>query len=106
MKKTTFAILFSILLIFLINSTTAQSEEDGNYLIKGVELEKLLALLNAWIATFLFVLAFMAYKRDGRKRLFYVSLALSLIVFLGCVFWGVMSLVTRSRSDIIGRSSD
>jgi len=40
------------------------------------------------------------------QRVIYVGLALSLIAFLGCVLWGVMSLVKRSRSDIIGRSSD
>lgn len=35
------------------------------------------------------------------QRIFYVSLALSLIVFVGCVLWGVILFVKRSRSDII-----
>jgi len=40
------------------------------------------------------------------QRIFYVSLALSLIVFLGCLLWGVISLVKGSWSDIIRRSND
>lgn len=36
------------------------------------------------------------------QRIFYVSLALSLIVFLGCVLWGVILFVKGSRSDISG----
>ncbi len=74
MKKTMFAISVLLILFSSIPLTISQSE-DGNYLIKGFELEKLVALLNAWISIFLFVLAFLAYKRDGRKRLLYVSIA-------------------------------
>ncbi len=40
------------------------------------------------------------------QRIFYVSLALSLIVFLGCVLWGVMPFVKGSHSDIIRKNSD
>lgn len=77
MRKTKiiYLILLSILILsFLLPFSIAQSE-DGNYLIKGLELEKLIALINAWISTFLFVLAFVAYRRLGRKRLLYVSIA-------------------------------
>lgn len=40
------------------------------------------------------------------QRIFYVSLALSLIVFQGCVLWGVILFVKGSRSDIIRKSND
>jgi len=40
------------------------------------------------------------------QRIFYVSLALSIIVFSGCVLWGVILFVKGSRSDIIRRSND
>lgn len=40
------------------------------------------------------------------QRAFYVSLALSLIVFLGCAFWGVTLVIKRGLSDIIERSND
>ena len=69
--------LFLLLTFFLspllITSISAQEDEDIE--VFGLELEKLVTLVNAWLSLFLFVLAFIAYKRDGRKRLFYVSLA-------------------------------
>ncbi len=68
-------VLFLLIVFSLIPLTIAQQEEAGNYLIKGFELEKLIILVNAWISTFLFVLAFTAYKRDGRKRFLYVGIA-------------------------------
>lgn len=40
------------------------------------------------------------------QRIFYVSLALSIIVFSGCALWGVILFVKGSRSDIIRRSND
>jgi cell division protein FtsW (lipid II flippase) len=74
--------LFSLILLALIlvgivaSFASGQNEDDsGNSEIFGLELEKLIIMFNAWIATFLFVLSFIAYKRDGRRRLFFVSLA-------------------------------
>ncbi len=74
MRKISIAILL-ILVFFPLIHVAAAEQEEGNYLIRGLELEKIIALLNAWIATFLCVLAFIAYKRDGRKRLLYVGIA-------------------------------
>lgn len=49
--------------------------EGGDYIFIGFELEKLLGLVNGVIALFLFFVAYLAYRRDERKRLLYVSLA-------------------------------
>jgi hypothetical protein len=77
--KTAHIIITSVFLVLVISTfiapALAQNEEDGDYEIRGFELEKLLFMLNAWIALFLFVIAFIAYHRDGRKRIFFVALA-------------------------------
>jgi hypothetical protein len=68
-------ILISILLVSMsFPLITAQVVEE-EIEIFGLELEKVLTLMNAWLSLFLFIVAFIAYRRDGRKRLFYVSLA-------------------------------
>ncbi|MEK6858528.1 MAG: hypothetical protein AABX53_01290 [Nanoarchaeota archaeon] len=61
-------------LFFPLVLSSAQSEE-GDIEFAGIELELILALINAFIALFLFVLAFVAYSRDRRTRILYVSLA-------------------------------
>jgi cell division protein FtsW (lipid II flippase) len=71
-------LLVAIVLSTVSVSVLAQShdeDESQDYEVLGFELEKLIALVNAWLALFLFVVTFIAYKRDKRKRLFYVSLA-------------------------------
>jgi purine-cytosine permease-like protein len=64
-----------IIVMQLIGFVYAQEINDGDIHVFGLELEKILAMVNAWIALFLFVVAFIAYRRDGRTRLFFVSLA-------------------------------
>ena len=70
-----FVLLVGILIFSQIISFVSAQEEDGDYEILGLELEKLIAMINGLLAIFLFTLAFIGYRRDGRKRLFYVSLA-------------------------------
>jgi hypothetical protein len=65
-------------LSFISSNVLAQQEGEEDrrdFKVFGFELEKLIALVNAWLSLFLFVVTFIAYKRDGRKRLFFVSLA-------------------------------
>lgn len=71
-------VLFFFLIVSLIPLSSAQSEE-GDIDLGGIELELILALINAFIALFLFVLAFVAYSRDRRVRILYVSLAFLLL---------------------------
>jgi hypothetical protein len=74
MKKTKILGLFFLVLALIIPLTHAATEQE-DIEIFGIELELILAMINAWIALFLFVITFIAYRRDGRKRLFFVSLA-------------------------------
>jgi len=74
MKKEYLAIFLCLIAIALLaDITTAQEESEIN--LFGFELEKVIMLINAWISLFLFFISLIAYKRDGRARLFYVSLA-------------------------------
>ena len=59
----------------LLISAVSALEEDANYPVGGLELEKLIALVNGCISTFLFIFAFIAYKRSERKRFIFVALA-------------------------------
>jgi hypothetical protein len=69
------AILLLVVIVFVSTNVIAQEEDGGDIEILGFELEKILAMLNAWIALFLFIVAFIAYRRDGRQRLLFVSVA-------------------------------
>lgn len=64
-----------LIIIFSFASTTVAAQEEKEIDFFGVELEKLITFINAFIALFLFIVSFIAYRRDERRRLFYVSLA-------------------------------
>jgi len=68
-----------VLLLNILPAIIAQDAVDqdgkGDYLILGFELEKVLNLINGIISLILFIVTFISYKRDGRTRLLYVSLA-------------------------------
>jgi len=72
-----FAMIFLALVVmaFVNFNVVAQEEEGEDIQISGFDLEEIISFVNGWLSVFLFILAYMAYKRDGRKRLFYVSLA-------------------------------
>ena len=74
-RKGIFVFLILFLLVFSHSLPFVSAQEDDDIEVLGLELEKLVVMVNAWLATFLFVFAFIAYRKDGRKRLFYVSLA-------------------------------
>lgn len=65
--------LLSVFLLLLVPSVLAQEEEEVQ--VFGLELEKVIMFVTALIATFLFVVSFLAYHRDGRKRFLFVSTA-------------------------------
>ncbi len=78
MKKNNLVAASGILALILITAlpvVVAQTEEAGDYLILGLELEKLLSLLNGIIALILCIIAFIAYRNDGRSRFLYVGVA-------------------------------
>ncbi|MEK6800836.1 MAG: hypothetical protein AABY05_02795 [Nanoarchaeota archaeon] len=65
------SVLFLVLFYFIAD-VAAQEEEIT---LQGLELEKVLIFLNAFISLFLFILTVVAYRRDGRKRFLYIGLA-------------------------------
>ena len=61
--------------IFSISFISVYAEEDEDIIFIGLELEKLVSFINGILALLLFVITFVSYKRDQRKRLLYVSIA-------------------------------
>lgn len=74
-------IIFSVMILTLVMSAmpalAEEDDEDDIYLF-GLELEKLLSLFSGIMAAVLTGLAFLAYKRLGRKRLLFVCAAFGL----------------------------
>ena len=76
METKKFARLFIFVLVVLsfLSVHVSAQEEDGNYLVSGFELEKILFMISALLSLFLFFIAVVAYQRDGRSRLLFVSI--------------------------------
>jgi hypothetical protein len=76
-NKISAGILIALLIILpqIIIADNGINEDSGDYIIKGFELEKILGLTNGIIALILFIITFIAYRNDGRKRFLYVSVA-------------------------------
>lgn|SRR3989344_463821 len=72
-KKIIGLLIFIVIVLSFFSIHVNAQEEDGNYLLKGFELEKILFSVNAMLSVFLFVVAIAAYRRDGRNRLLFVS---------------------------------
>lgn len=49
----------------------------------GIELEEIITLSSSLLATALFIISFIAYRRDGRKRLLFVTIAFFLFAVKG-----------------------
>ena len=82
MKLSTLSIFLILIFTSILPNAIAQ-EDEGDILFLGVELELLLSLISGILATILFIVAFAAYKRDGRKRLLFVSIAFILFAIKG-----------------------
>ena len=59
----------------IITEKVTDQEIGKDLTFLGLELEKILSLINGIIALILFIITFISYKRDGRIRLLYVSTA-------------------------------
>ena len=73
MKQKNISLIFFSFL-FLIPIALAQDLENSPELF-GVEMELLLSLVNILVSLILFIITFLAFRRDGRNRLLYVSIA-------------------------------
>jgi fucose 4-O-acetylase-like acetyltransferase len=67
-----FVLMVMILQISLIS---AQAEETGDLEFLGLELEKLVMFVTGLVALTLFIITFIAYRRDRRSKIFYISIA-------------------------------
>ena len=77
-------LFFSMLAVMLVQlSSVALAEEFDDLAVFGLELEKLLNLGSGILATGLFAITLMAYRRTKRKRLMFVSLAFLLFALKG-----------------------
>jgi Co/Zn/Cd efflux system component len=97
--------LIALVLSFVSVNVLAQEdeEEEGDFEFFGFELEKLIAMVNAWLSLFLFVVTFIAYKRDGRKRLFFVSLAFLLFSIKSFMLGSELFLPEVEWFDPVGK---
>lgn len=74
---------FVIIAMMLLQLPIALAQEGDDLKVFGLELEKLLNLGSGLLATILFILTLIAYKRTQRKRLIYVSAAFLLFAVKG-----------------------
>ena len=80
-NKIIFCVIFAVLLMQF--SFVALAQEDGDLEFFGLEAEKLLNLGSGLLATALFGLTLIVYKRNKNKRLLYVSAAFLLFAIKG-----------------------
>ena len=79
-NKNHFFLIFvaAIILVSIFSFVLAQ-ETPVNPDTEGFELEKLISLINFVLALTLSIFTFIAYKRSGKSRLLFVSLAFILL---------------------------
>ena len=81
MKK---KILYWIISIVIIQfPVSVLAAEGGDVTVSGIELDKLLNLGSALLATALFILTLIAYNRKKSQRLLYVSIAFLIFALKG-----------------------
>lgn len=73
------------LLAAALSSSLVFAQESGDLMFIGFEIEKLLNLGSAVLATILFILTIAAYRRHMTKRLKFVSLAFLLFAIRGLI---------------------
>ena len=68
-------IFLNLLVLSVLFSEFVVAEEEEDIMLLGFELEKIVALFSGLLALILFIVTFFAYRRDGRDRMLYVSIA-------------------------------
>ena len=56
-------------------SSSSEGGDLGDIMFFGLELEKLVSLVNGLLSLALFVITFTAFRREHRERMLYVSIA-------------------------------
>ena len=86
MKNKIYAVLAVISVLVIMSSLVlaAEEEEDEKDLQAfGIDADELITLGSSILAITLFAITAIAYKRDGRKKLLYVSIAFLLFAIKG-----------------------
>lgn len=78
-----FGMLFLVLIFSSIFVLAAELSEETEPQTFGIGIDELINLGSSLLATVLFILTFIAYKRDGRKKLLYVGVAFLLFAIKG-----------------------
>ena len=78
-----FLVLFSLHFVQGIAVSEVTEETEKEISVSGFGLEEILTIATSMLAIGLFVLTFIAYQRDGRKRLIFVTLAFFLYSLKG-----------------------
>lgn len=99
----TIALIFLLVLLAVPFATAAETEDTY---IGGVELDKVLNFGSALLATALFVVTLLAYKRSKNKRLIFVSAAFALFALKGFILSLEMFLGDMPWTDIVASSLD
>ncbi len=92
-----FLILFSFQFVYGIAVSQVTEESEKEISVSGFGLEEILTVGTSILAIILFILTFLAYTRDGRKRLLFVTLAFFLYVVKGILL--VLSDVSFFQSN-------
>jgi hypothetical protein len=83
MKMNMLVVVFALFIILPMYSMAADVQDNDVMVSPSIELGTVITLLSSIMATALFILTVIAYRRDGHKRLFFVSLAFFLFAVKG-----------------------
>jgi len=100
-----FIILFLSLILVSSPSAFAYGEDDI-IVYPGIEADDLVTFCSSILASVLFVITVIAYKRDKRKRLLYVSVAFFLFAVKGFLSTAEMFFPQAGWTDLIASLLD
>ena len=84
MKNNKLVFGFTIFILLFIFSPFSMAFEGGETEgMRGIQFDDIATIGSSLFASILFILTFVAYKRDKRKRLLYVSMAFLLFAIKG-----------------------
>ena len=101
-----FIILFLSLTLVSSPSAFAYEEDDDIMIYPGIEADDLVTFCSSILASVLFVITLIAYKRDKRKRLLYVSIAFFLFAVKGFLLTAEMFFPQAGWTDLIASLLD
>ena len=101
-------ILFAMFAIFIVLATQVMAieDEEDDWELFGVEVDELITAASSLLAIVLFAFTAIAYRRDGRKKLLYVSIAFLLFAVKGLLLASELILPEKAWVDPIANIMD